>query len=91
MMNEHIESPNRGIDKYVRSLLTERQRELRLLELNHQWMRAGDFLSCRRSLLQAINELETLLQTDPDELAAQAGRQLAIPVPAATPPGARNG
>jgi hypothetical protein len=29
--------------------------------------------------------------TDPDELAAQAGRQLAIPVPAATPPGARNG
>lgn len=29
--------------------------------------------------------------TDPDELTAQAGRQIAIPVPASAPPGARSG
>jgi nucleoid-associated protein YgaU len=29
--------------------------------------------------------------TDPDELTAQPGRQIAIPVPSAAPPGARNG
>jgi hypothetical protein len=28
---------------------------------------------------------------DPDELTAQAGRQIVIPVPSSTPPGARNG
>lgn len=29
--------------------------------------------------------------TDPDELTAQAGHEIAIPVPSAAPPGARNG
>ena len=29
--------------------------------------------------------------TDPDELTAQAGRTIVIPVAAAVPPGARNG
>ncbi len=29
--------------------------------------------------------------TDPDELTSQAGQEIAIPLPAAAPPGARNG
>lgn len=66
-MNEHIEFHNRAGYIYVTSLLKERQQELRALELNHRRMLARDFLSCRRSLRQAIKEIEALLLADPNQ------------------------
>jgi len=52
---------------YPRSLLQAKRRELRAVELNYQnnLIPTIDYLSCRRSLCQAINELETLLQGAP--------------------------
>lgn len=53
---------------YARLLLLERQEALRTLELNRG---AGsiqsDYASCRRSLLQAINELGTILRDGGEE------------------------
>jgi hypothetical protein len=48
-------------------LLLERQQALNALEEKYRGMVSppSDYLSCRRSLLQAINQLETVLRTDP--------------------------
>ena len=69
-MKEHDEALNMGTERYVAFLLAERQRELLFLERNHHHMQWSDYLSCRRSLQQAINELTNVLQSDPD-LASQ--------------------
>ena len=61
-MNEHTEHLNGGSNKYLRLLLKDRQQELQALERKHHWMLKSNFLSCRRSLLQAIDEIETVLQ-----------------------------
>jgi hypothetical protein len=59
-------------DEYSSSLLRERQRELLILERKHrdQQIQTTDYLSCRRSLLQAIGELANLVRrcppSDPD-------------------------
>jgi hypothetical protein len=47
---------------YVRSLLTERTQELRLLERTK--MITPNYLSCQRSLIQAIAQLTALLNQD---------------------------
>jgi hypothetical protein len=64
-MNEHMQLLNRKGDEYLKFLLKERQWELQVLELNHRRMEANDLRSCRRSLIQAIGELELLLHDDP--------------------------
>ena len=48
---------------YVHLLLQDKKRELRDLELKHSQALIGaeDYLSCRRSLLQAIAQLEELI------------------------------
>ena len=66
MITEHIQTSNSDTEHQVRSLLAERQRELLSLELNHLRMPWRDFLSCRRSLHQAINELKGVLQSHSD-------------------------
>lgn len=50
--------------KYPISLLRERLRRLHCFELRHLQEKTppNDYLSCRRSLLQGIRELEALLQ-----------------------------
>ena len=57
---------------YARLLLLERQQKLQALDLKYRGMRPPprDYLSCRRSLLQAIYQLETLLRTAPKAVAA---------------------
>ena len=66
-MTIHPEFPNpeEGVDCYARELLRERRRHLETLESELQLvgMTPTDCQSCRRSLLQAIAELETLLRT----------------------------
>jgi len=54
--------------RYARSILRDRQRDLRHLELKHRQksILGDDYLSSRRSLLQAISQLEALLRRDPD-------------------------
>jgi len=54
-----------GVESYARELLRERRRHLETLESEVQLvgMAPSDCQSCRRSLLQAIDELETLLRT----------------------------
>jgi hypothetical protein len=51
--------------KYVHLLLQDKQRELRTLEVRHQQMLicTEDYMSCRRSLLQAVAQLEELILT----------------------------
>ena len=62
-----MEFPSREEYAYARTLLQERLSELRILEFRYQGMPAppSDYVSCRRSLLQAIQELRILLQADP--------------------------
>lgn len=48
-----------GID-YVRFLIAERRRELENLRKR---VRPAEFLNCERSLLQAINDLELILDS----------------------------
>lgn len=60
------ERRDRNGQSYVRFLLQDKQRELRSLELRYSrtlipW---EVFYSCRRSLLQAISQLESLLRGD---------------------------
>jgi hypothetical protein len=58
------ESANTGQgDGYARELWRERHRDLETLESERPDMSASDYLNCRRSLLHAIDELETLLRT----------------------------
>jgi len=66
-MIEPMEFPDREEYTYPRALLRERMQELRALEFRYQGMATPppDYVSCRRSLLQAIHELRTLLLADP--------------------------
>jgi hypothetical protein len=52
-------------DGYARDLWRERHRDLETLESERLDMSASDYQSSRRSLVQAIKELETLLPTRP--------------------------
>ena len=69
---------NRGGYGYARLLLLERQQELRILDLKYRGMLPlpRNYLSCRRSLLQAIDQLETLLRTEPEAVSAIDGGKL---------------
>jgi len=55
---------------YAKLLLKEKHRELELLDQRHRrtQVQPDEYRSCQRSLLQAIEELETLLQTPPGEM-----------------------
>jgi hypothetical protein len=55
---------------YPRLLLQEKRWELQALELKHKnkLMSTKEYLSCHRSILQGISELENLLLTDPKAL-----------------------
>lgn len=57
------ETQDRKDYKYVHFLLQDKQRELQELEEKHQQLLISteDYLSCRRSLLQAVGQLEALL------------------------------
>lgn len=72
-MFKQAESPDREGYKYARFLLHDRQRELQALELKHRRMLIlkTDYLSCRRSLLQAIDQLETVLLGDPENFVSK--------------------
>lgn len=63
---------DRGGYGYAKFLLSERRQVLRDLDLKYTGMRPPprDYLSCRRSLLQAIKQLETLLRTAPKAVSA---------------------
>ena len=63
---------------YAKLLLLERQQDLEALDLKYSGVAllSSDYLSCRRSLLQAINQLETLLRSDPEAVSAIDGRDL---------------
>ena len=54
---------------YAKRLLQERKEELRALEARHkcELVDLDDYSSCRRSLLHAINELEKMVATGPQE------------------------
>jgi len=62
-MKEQSNFQNRDGYEYARSLLRDRRQELQVLALRHRQKLTptNDYLSCRRSLLEAIRELETLL------------------------------
>ena len=80
-MSEQAEFPNRAGLKYARSLLNERREELQTIELKHLRMPMSqtDYLSCRLSLLQGINELEALLRELPDcKLAEGVGGKMSV-------------
>lgn len=49
---------------YAMAQWRERHRDLNTLESERLDMTASDYQSCRRSLLRAIHELETLLRTE---------------------------
>jgi len=76
-MTEPAEFPNRRAYEYVRSLLEERWRELRALEIRHQRMLGSstDYLSCRRSLVQGIDELAAVLRMDPKARCQNGGQR----------------
>ena len=63
---------------YTESLLLERQQALGALEAKYRGIvpPPSDYLSCRRSLLQAINQLEALLRADPEAESATNGAKL---------------
>lgn len=82
------ERQDRSGYKYAKFLLQDKQRELRSLELKHsrKLIPSGDYYSCRRSLLQAISQLETLLRGDTRpvrrEASAAAGNNCHLHTPA---------
>jgi len=61
-MPDKTESRKQEGFAYARSLLEQRREQLR--ELEQSTAERSDCLSCRRSLEQAINELEALLQAE---------------------------
>jgi hypothetical protein len=65
--------PDREGYSYAKSLLEERKKELEALRARHEseLIDLGDYSSCRRSLLGAINELEKIV--------ARASRQDRLP------------
>ena len=69
---------DRGGYGYAKFLLSERQQALQDLDLKYggMWPPPRDYLSCRLSLLRAINQLETLLRTKPEALSAIGGSEL---------------
>ena len=50
----------KDVFKYTKSLIRERRLELRNLELRERTLLPGEYQSCQRSLIQAIEELESL-------------------------------
>jgi hypothetical protein len=62
-----MKTPDRNGYDYVRFLVRENYRKLQLLELRHGKMLipSADYRSCRRSVLQAISQLESLLRHRP--------------------------
>jgi len=62
-MREQSKFQDRDEYEYARLLLTERKQELQVVSARHRQglTPTSDYLSCHRSLLQAIRELETLL------------------------------
>lgn len=66
MIEQERSDRNRNGYNYVRSLLQDKKRELRSLDLRFSWklIPSEDYHSCRRSLSQAINQLMTLLSDD---------------------------
>jgi hypothetical protein len=62
-------SNSQKVNLYVRKQLLERHRDLETLESECRLtgMTSTDYRSCRRSLLQAINELEAMLPTKGQE------------------------
>jgi hypothetical protein len=62
-MHNQPRSEQSGEYEYTKSLLQARHRELRSLELKRQrrQMAPDEYASCRRSLLQAIAELESIV------------------------------
>ena len=63
-----VGSARQEIHDYTQSLLRERHLELKNLEKKHysQEISTSDYLSCRRSLLQAISELGRIECGEPD-------------------------
>jgi hypothetical protein len=68
----------RGGYGYAKFLLSERLQALKDLDLKYRGIQPPprDYLSCRRSLLQAINQLESLLRTAPIAVSATDGGEL---------------
>ena len=65
--------------RYAELLLLERQQQLKALDLKYGGTPpplSSDYFSCRRPLLHAINQLETLLGADPEAVAAIHVREL---------------
>ena len=64
--------------RYAALLLLERQRALAALEVKYRGTvpPPRDYFSCRRSLVQAINQLETLLGTDSEAELASDRKEL---------------
>lgn len=58
---------SQGPYEFAKSLLLDRQRVLHALELRNEQREipSAEYLSCRRSLLQAIKELGSILRNDP--------------------------
>lgn len=61
--------------KYAELLLLERQRDLVALKAKYRGQ-PSDYFSCRRSLLQAINQLETLLEANSEAVLANDRKEL---------------
>jgi hemoglobin-like flavoprotein len=68
-MPKRDELPDYEDYNYARLLLKEKHRDLELLDQKRQrkQVQPDEYNSCHRSLLQAIGELETLLETTPEE------------------------
>lgn len=56
---------NQSLYPYVKSLMEERQQTLQELEALHRQglLAPGDFMTCRRALLRALEELQQLLRS----------------------------
>jgi hypothetical protein len=67
------ECQDRSGYRYAEFLLQDKRRELQILKLRHSRMviSSEDYHSCRRSLLDAISQLEALLRGDIEREPAQ--------------------
>jgi hypothetical protein len=67
---KHPAFPNRDAHEYARLLLSERKRELQALKQRHgeKLTTTNDYLSCRRSLLEAIVELQNIVTGGPSTI-----------------------
>jgi hypothetical protein len=66
-MTTQIASEIEAVFRYVESLLQERQRQLMDLDRKYRLrnIQPDEYLSCRRSLLQAMRELAALVRPGP--------------------------